>query len=117
MDRYLVGPFVVFSFVILFVYLFSEIGSHVARKERRYYVLLKAVYSGTFQHACRNLSLGIVSCVSISAPNRNPLYNPSTTPHQPSPQNLSSLAFVKWPDPESWCACAALTGRGLFSGI
>jgi len=31
MDRYLVGPFVVFSFVILFVYLFSEIGSHVAQ--------------------------------------------------------------------------------------
>ena len=31
MDRYLVGPFVVFSFVILFVYLFSETGSHVAQ--------------------------------------------------------------------------------------
>ena len=31
MDRYLVGPFVMFSFVILFVYLFSEIGSHVAQ--------------------------------------------------------------------------------------
>ena len=65
MDRYLVGPFVVFSFVILFVYLFSEIGSHVARKERRHYGLLKAVYSGTFQHACMNLSPGIVSCVSL----------------------------------------------------
>ena len=31
MDRDLVGPFVVFSFVILFVYLFSEIGSHVVQ--------------------------------------------------------------------------------------
>jgi hypothetical protein len=31
-------------------------------------------------------------------PNRNPLYNPSTTPHQPSLRNLSSLAFIKWPD-------------------
>jgi hypothetical protein len=33
MERYLVGLFVVFSFVILFVSLFSEIRSHVARKE------------------------------------------------------------------------------------
>jgi hypothetical protein len=46
---------------------------------------------------------------SLLAPNRNPLYNPSTTPHQPSPCNLSSLAFIKWPDLASWCACAALT--------
>jgi hypothetical protein len=43
------------------------------------------------------------------APNRNPLHNPSTMPHQPSPRNLSSLAFVKCPDLRSWCACAALT--------
>ena len=72
--------------------------SPTSRKERRHSILLKTVYSGTFQHASRNHSL---------APNRNPLYNPSTTPHQPC--NLSSLAFVKWPDLASWCACAALT--------
>ena len=74
--------------------------SPTSRKERWHSVLLKAVYSGTFQHASRNLSL---------APNRNPLYNPSTMPHQPSPCNLSSLAFFKWPDLASWCTCTALT--------
>ena len=52
-------------FLCNFICLFSEIGSNVARKERRHYVLLKAVYSGTFQHACMNLSPGIVSCVSL----------------------------------------------------
>ena len=31
--------------------------SPTSRKERRHSVLLKAVYSGTFQHASRNLSL------------------------------------------------------------
>ena len=83
----------------VYFYLLSLL-SLTSRKERRHSVLLKAVYSGTFQHASRNLSLG---------PNRNPLYNPTTTSHQPSPRNLSSLAFVKWPDLASWCACAALT--------
>jgi hypothetical protein len=47
--------------------------------------------------------------ISLSVSDHNPLYIPSTMPHQPSPQNLSSLAFVKWPDLASWCACAALT--------
>ena len=67
--------------------------SPTSRKEQRHSILLKAVYSGTFQHASRNLSL---------APNHNPLYNPSTMPHQLSPRNLSSLAFVKWPNLASW---------------
>ena len=31
---------------------------------------------------------------SLLAPNRNPLYNPSTTPHQPSPRNSSPLARI-----------------------
>ena len=52
-------------FLCNFICLFSEIGSNVARKERRHYVLLKAVYSGTFQHAFMNLSPGTVSCVSL----------------------------------------------------
>ena len=47
--------------------------------------------------------------ISVSVFDHNPLYIPSTTPHQPSLSNLSSLAFVKWPDLASWCACTALT--------
>ena len=46
---------------------------------------------------------------SLSVLDHNPLYIPSNMPHQPSPSNLTSLAFVKWPDLASWCACAALT--------
>lgn len=38
---------------------------------------------------CRNLSAGI-----SLAPNCNPLYNPSTTPHQPSPLNSSLLSRI-----------------------
>ena len=85
-----------------------------SRKERQHYVLLKAVYSGTFQHACRNLSpeINLSSNLSFpSAPNCNPLYNPSTTPHQPSPCNYSPLAriiTVIWSNFASWCTCTVL---------
>jgi hypothetical protein len=51
---------------------------------------------------------------SSPAPNRNPLYNPSTMFHQPSLHNLSSLSFIKWPDLASWCTCAALTMAWLI---
>jgi hypothetical protein len=63
-----------------------------------------AFFSKQFIQELFNMQAGI----SLD-PNRNHLYNPSTTPHQPSLHNLSSLAFVKWPDLASWCACAALT--------
>jgi hypothetical protein len=72
--------------------------SPTSRKERWHSILLKAVYSGTFQHACRKkMSL------LFPAPNRNPLYNPSTAVHWPE----SSLAI--WFDLASWCTCAVLT--------
>jgi hypothetical protein len=73
--------------------------SLTSRKERQHSILLKTVYSGTFQHASR------ISLV----PNRNPLYNPSTTPHQPSPSKSQFIGLLKWPDLTSWCTCAALT--------
>jgi hypothetical protein len=42
-----------------------------------------------------SLSAGISLQESLSpAPNCNPLYNPSTTPHQPSPRNSSPLARI-----------------------
>jgi hypothetical protein len=47
-----------------------------SRKEQRNYVLLKAVYSGTFQHACRNLS---------------PEINLSRNKQQPTRPQLQSL--------------------------
>jgi hypothetical protein len=74
--------------------------SPTSRKKRQHSVLLIAVYSGTFLSTCKE--------ESPFAPNCNPLYNPSTMPRQPSHRNLSSLAFVKWPDLASWCSCAAL---------
>ena len=73
--------------------------SPTSRKEQGHSVLLKAVYSGTFKHASKYLSL---------APNHNPLYNPQPHPISPVRVNLSSLAFVKWADLASWCAWAAL---------
>ena len=92
-----------------------------SRKKRRHSVLLKAVYSGNFQHAYMNLSLGIVSCVYLSAHNCNPLYNPSTTPHQPSPHNSSPLARIITCHMVQSCImvhlCSSHYGRGLFSGV
>jgi hypothetical protein len=73
-----------------------------------------------------NLSLGIVSCVCvpcvyISAPNRNPLYNPSTMPHQPSPRNSSPLARIITRHMVQSCIMVHLRsshdGCGLFSGV
>ena len=64
--------------------------SLTSRKGQQHSILLKAVYSGTFQHACRKKTLSSL----LSAPNRNPLYNPSTTPHQPSPLNSSLLSRI-----------------------
>ena len=63
-----------------------------------------AFFSKQFIQEPFNMQAGI-----SLAPSRNPLHNPSTTPHQPSLRNLSSLAFIKWPDLASWWACAALT--------
>jgi hypothetical protein len=79
--------------MFLFLHILSSICCHLisllsstSRKEQGHSVLLKAVYSGTFQHACRKKNL--------SSPNSNPLYNPSTTPHQPSPRNSSLLTRI-----------------------
>ena len=71
--------------------------------------------------SCMNLSLGIVSCVCISAPNCNPLYILSTTPHQPSPHNSSPLARIITHHMVWSCIMVHLRsshdGCGLFSGV
>ena len=58
---------------------------------------------------------------SLLAPNRNPLYNPSTTPHQPSPRNSSPLARIITRHMVRSCIMVHLrsspSGRGLFSGV
>jgi hypothetical protein len=41
-----------------------------------------------------NAEINLSSKKQPPAPNRNPLYNPSTMPHQPSPHNSSPLARI-----------------------
>jgi hypothetical protein len=53
--------------------------------------------------------------------NHNPLYNPSTTPHQPSPRNSSPLARIITHHMVRSCIMVHLRSshdeRGLFSGV
>jgi hypothetical protein len=68
-----------------------------------------------------------ISCVYIpistntSTTNRNPLYNLSTTPHQPSPLKSSPLARVITRHMVWYCIMVYLRsshdGHGLFSGV
>jgi hypothetical protein len=100
-----------------------------SRKEAMtlHYILLKAVYSGTFQHPCMNLSLGIVSyvcvpCVSLVCISLYPRIPPppiaipyiTSQPRPISPVHLRAVhwpesSLVIWSDIASWCTCAVLT--------
>lgn len=65
-------------------------------------------------HAEKNLSSRNLSL----APNHNPLYNPTTTPHQPSPRNSSPLARIITCHMVRFCImvhlCSSPSGYGLI---
>jgi hypothetical protein len=68
-----------------------------------------------------NTHAGISLQEFLPAHNRNPLYNPSTTPHQPSLCNSCPLARIITHHMVWSCIMVHLRishdGRGLFSGI
>jgi hypothetical protein len=77
-----------------------------AEKERRHSVLLKAVYSGTFQHACRNIYIYIYPPIAI--PYITPLPCP-ISPFHVTAVHWPESSLVIWSDLASWCTCAVLT--------
>jgi hypothetical protein len=78
-----------------------------SRKERQHSILLKAVYSGTFQHACRKK----ISLLFLSLP--PPIAIPYITllPRPISPVHKTAIHWPEfiWSDLASWCTCAVLT--------
>jgi hypothetical protein len=95
-----------------------------SRKEWQHYILLKAVYLGTFQYHAwispqKSISPGKNN--NQPAPNCNPLYILSTMPHQPSPRNNSPLARIIICHMVRSCIMVHLQsshdGHGLFSGV
>jgi hypothetical protein len=83
-----------------------------SRKELQHYVLLKQFIQEPlnimYESLSRNQSLQEKTTTN-PPPITIPYISSQSHPISPVHVNLSSLAFVKWPDLASWCTCAVLT--------